>query len=314
MKLLVTGGTGFIGSALCRSFAQHGHEVVVLTRQVPPAPFQPAIRYLSWDTPEWRRVLADRDGIINLAGESIAARRWTPRQKQLIRESRLHTTRALIEAMAQGPHRLAVFVSASAVGYYGSREDGSCVESDPPGRGFLAQVCAAWEAEAQRAEAFGIRVIRFRIGLVLGPGGGALAKMVLPFRLGVGGPLGSGRQWMSWIHRDDVVGLIEWVLASSRIQGAVNATAPQPVTMDGFCHEIARALHRPCWMRVPSVGLRLLLGEMAKMLTTGQRVIPEAALQSGYVFTYPTLASALEAALLVSSEKYMTGIANVGKR
>jgi len=166
-------------------------------------------------------------------------------------------------------------------------------ETAAPGSGFLADTCRQWEQEAQRAEALGMRVIRLRFGVVLGPDGGALAKMVPPFRALLGGPLGSGRQWVSWIHRDDVIGLIEWAMKQPQLSGAVNATAPNPVTMREFCRELGRALRRPSWLPVPSVALRLLLGEMAEMLLTGQRVMPRAALDHGYAFRFPDLRHAL---------------------
>ena len=241
--------------------------------------------------------MAELDGVINLAGESIAAKRWTPQQQRAIRESRIQTTSALVNAMAAQAKRPSVLVSASAIGYYGARSDESLTEPDSPGSGFLADVCREWEAAAQRAQPLGVRVVQLRIGFVLGPGGGALSKMVPPFRWGVGGPLGNGRQWLSWIHRDDVIGMIEWALTHPDIAGAVNATAPQPVTMQQFCLELGRVLHRPSWAPVPAAILHLLLGDMADLLLTGQRVIPQVSLQRGYQYTYPELRPALEACL-----------------
>ena len=295
MKLLVTGGTGFIGTPLSRTLVQQGHELLVLTRQFRPP--RESIRFLAWQTNDWQRELSTVEGVINLAGESLAAKRWSPQQKQVLTSSRLHTTRALIEAVAASQHRPAVWINASAVGYYGARNDEPLTETDLPGRGFLAELCQAWEREAQRAEPLGVRVVRLRIGLVLGPGGGALAKMVPPFRACVGGPFGSGRQWISWIHRDDVIGLIEWALTQPHVSGAVNATAPTPVTMRDFCRALGRTLHRPSWAPVPAVVLRALLGEMSELLLTGQRVMPAVAQQRGYTFRRPELHAALEACL-----------------
>lgn len=297
MKFLITGGTGFIGEPLCRTLIQHGHELLVLSRR--PAQHQPSAgtTSLSWDSPGWPQAAQGCDGIINLAGEPIAAARWSPKQKSLIRESRLAATRRLVEAVARWPKKPAVLVNASAIGYYGARGDEPLTEADEPGQGFLAETCRAWEAEALRAESFGVRVVRLRLGLVLGPGGGALSKMVPPFQWFMGGPVGTGRQWVSWIHRDDVVGLIEWALSSVLIHGAVNATAPEPVTMREFCRCLGAALHRPSWAPVPAVALRTLLGEMADLLLTGQRVIPHVALQRHYPFTYPALLPALQACL-----------------
>lgn len=291
MKLLITGGTGFIGTVLCQDLARQGHQVTVLTRS--PQTLPSGIQAVSWDAGAWQAVVADVDGVVHLAGEPIAAARWTSQRKSRIRESRIQTTRQLIRAFAQSAKKPSVLISASATGYYGPRGDEPLTESEAPGTGFLAEVCQTWEAEAQQAQAFGMRVVSLRIGIVLGPGGGALAKMVPPFRAWLGGPLGSGRQWMSWIHRDDVVGLITWCLTHGECAGAVNATAPAPVTMRDFCRALGRVLHRPSWVPVPAPLLRLLLGEMSELLLTGQRVVPQAALRAGYVFRYPDLASAL---------------------
>lgn len=295
MRLLVTGGTGFIGATLCRALAQSGHKLFLVTRTPAPGPGRQGTRFLSWEGPEWRRAMAEVDGVINLAGEPLAGKRWSPKQKALIRESRIETTRRLIDAMAAPARRPTVLVNASAVGYYGAHGDEELDEQEPAGRGFLADTCHAWEAEAQRAETLGVRVVRLRIGVVLGAGGGALAKMTPPFRCGVGGPLGSGRQWMSWVHQEDVIRLIEWTLTHPELSGAVNATSPQPVTMREFCETLGRVMKRPSWAAVPAFGLRLLLGEMADVLLTGQRVIPAAALRSGFAFRFPQLRSALEA-------------------
>ena len=297
MRLLITGGTGFIGRALCQALTQHGHELVILSRRVDELPPFAGVSFLSWESSAWPRAAQGCDGVVNLAGESIVAKRWSAQQKAVIRDSRLSTTRRLIEAMANWSKRPAAFVSASAIGYYGPRGDEQLTEADEPGGGFLADVCRAWEAEALRAESLGVRVVRVRIGLVLGRGGGALAKMVPPFQWWVGGPLGTGRQWMSWIHLDDVVGLIEWALSTPLIQGAVNATAPTPVTMREFCRCLGEVLHRPSWAPVPAFILRSLLGEMAEMLLTGQRVTPHVALQRSYPFRHPTLLPALQACL-----------------
>ena len=293
MKLLVTGGTGFIGSTLCQTLAQRGHGLLMVSRS--PQPPRSNRRAVSWDDLERRDMLTALDGVVHLAGESIAAKPWTPAQKALIRDSRIQTTRRLVRALAALVKKPSVFVSASAVGYYGPRGEEPLTEADPPGTGFLAEVSQAWEGEARQAEAFGIRVVRLRLGVVLAPGGGALAKMVPPFRAFLGGPLGSGRQWMSWIHRDDVIGLIEWSLTHPDCVGAVNATAPGPVTMREFCRALGRALRRPSWAPVPAPVLRLLLGEMAEMLLTGQRVMPQVAQRSGYAFRYPDLSAALTA-------------------
>jgi len=296
VKLLLAGGTGFIGAPLCRRLAQQGHELLVLTRSPDAHRDEPGIRFLLL-ADAWRDALDGVEGVVNLAGEPLAATRWNPGQKVRIRDSRVETTRHLVEAIAAMPRKPAVLVNASAIGYYGAHGDEELTESDGPGRGFLADTCQAWEAEARRAEAHGVRVVRLRIGLVLGRGGGALAKMIPPFRAFVGGPLGSGRQWVSWVHRDDVIGLVEWALARAEFSGAVNATAPQPVRMAAFCREFGRALRRPSWLPAPAAALRLLLGEMTELLVTGQRVVPRAALRTGYPFRFPSLAGALEECL-----------------
>ena len=292
MKVLVAGGTGFIGRPLCEQLLQQGHDVTVLTRQ-PALLSNPRLRAVSWEGPEWQRIIGEVEGVINLAGESVAAKRWSPTRKRLISESRVQTTRTVVEAIAAQAHKPDVLINASAIGYYGSREDEECTEATPPGSGFLAELCQRWEDEARRAESVGVRVVRLRMGLVLGPGGGALAKMVPPFRWFLGGPLGTGRQWVSWIHRDDVLGLIAWVLARQGVEGAVNATAPEPATMRQVCDTLGRVLQRPSWVPAPAFALRLVLGEMADVLLTGQRVMPGVALRMGYSFQYPELLHAL---------------------
>jgi len=297
MKLLITGGTGFIGTALCRVLARQGHELSLLTRRAHAAPPVPGARLVAWEGAGWQQLTGEVDGIVNLAGEPLAGRRWTAAQKQRIRDSRAKTTRALVDAIAAQPRRPGVLVSGSATGYYGPRGDERLCEDDPGGAGFLADTCRAWEGEAQRAESLGVRVVRLRIGVVLGPDGGALVKMVPPFRAFLGGPLGSGRQWMSWVHRDDVIGLIVSALSSPQIRGAVNATAPAPVTMREFCAALGRALHRPSWVLVPAPVLRALLGEMAEVLLTGQRVLPAAAQRFGYRFVAPELLPAIASCL-----------------
>ncbi len=297
MRIIVTGGTGFIGASLCRRLTADGHELLVLTRRPRVSNQQPAIRHLLWDAPEWAREMAQADGVINLAGEPLVAKRWTPEQKRMIQDSRVLSTRRLVQTMAANLQRPRVLINASAIGYYGPHDDEELTETAPAGQGFLADLCQRWEHEAQQAAPLGVRVVQLRIGIVLSADGGALSKMAPPFRWFLGGPLGSGRQWMSWIHRDDVLGLIAWALSHSDIAGPVNATAPQAVRMREFCQGLGRALRRPSWAPVPGPVLRALLGEMADVLLTGQRVIPQAALRAGYAFQYPELGGALTACL-----------------
>lgn len=298
MKLVITGATGFIGSALCLRLLQRGHHLTLLTRSAPPDASTPAKTWRHW-TPgtsgEWEASLDGADGVINLAGEPIAARRWTAKQKQRIHLSRTEATRSIVEAFAKAKRKPAFLLNGSAVGYYGPHGDEIVAEETPAGSDFLSSVCRAWEGEAQKAEPMGIRVVRLRTGIVLGPHGGALAKMVLPFKVFVGGPLGSGAQWMSWIHLEDELGLILHLIETPQAAGAVNATAPNPATMKEFCQTLGKVMHRPSWAPVPSFALRLMLGEMADMLLTGQRVVPAAAQKLGYQFRYSNLSDALKA-------------------
>jgi uncharacterized protein (TIGR01777 family) len=299
MKIIIAGATGFIGSALTARLSADGHALTVLTRtdtsRIPPG----ATRLL-WrpgTAGEWERgvdqAVADAEGIINLAGESIAADRWTEARKRKLRASRVETTRALVDAIAKTGSGVKFLLNASAVGYYGPHGDETVTEADPPGGDFLARLCRDWEAEALRAEASGVRVVLLRTGIVLGKNGGALAKMVPPFKFFLGGPLGSGKQWMPWIHLEDEIGLIALALTSD-VRGALNATAPEPVTMKGFCQALGQALGRPCWAPVPAFVLRVALGEMSDMLLTGQRAVPAQAERLGYRFRYPKLPAALE--------------------
>jgi uncharacterized protein len=290
VRVLVTGGTGFVGTALCHALRGAGHTVTVASRN--PSTVEGAV---GWDGAA--AAVAESDAIVNLAGEPIAGGRWTAAQKRRIRDSRLEATRALVAAVATSARRPSVLVSASAVGWYGPRGDEPLDEDAPSGQGFLAEVCQAWEREAVAAEALGLRVVRLRLGIVLGPDGGALARMLPPFRAFIGGPIGSGSQWMSWIHRDDVTGIVVDALTDDRYRGAVNATAPQPVTNRDFATALGRTLARPSAIRTPAFALRLALGEMADMLVTGQRVLPRVADRLGYHWRYPELGAALRASV-----------------
>lgn len=295
MKLLIAGGTGFVAQSLVPALASRGHDLTLLSRRVSSlGPAQNNIRFVPWDPA--RRLcpqepLEDADGILNLAGEPIAARRWTPVQKKKILSSRVDATRTLVEAAARAVRRPRFLINASAVGYYGPREE-DVTEHTAGGGDFLARTCQTWEGEAVRAEALGMRVIRLRIGIVLAPGGGALAKMIPAFRFFLGGPLGSGRQWMSWIHREDLTGLVMFLL-EREISGPVNATAPNPVRMKEFAQTLGRALGRPAFAPAPGFMLKLILGEMADLLLTGQKALPEKALSLGYRFRFPRLGEAL---------------------
>jgi uncharacterized protein (TIGR01777 family) len=288
MRVLVTGGTGLVGRRACDGLRAAGHTVTVVSRD----PGRVPARAVGWDA--LREAMPETDAIVNLAGEPIGGARWTRARKAEIRRSRIEGTRALVDALAAAEPRPSVLVSASAVGYYGDRGDERLDETAKPGTDFLARVCIEWEAEARRAEALGLRVVLLRLGVVLAPDGGALGVMLLPFRAGLGGPLGSGTQWMSWIHRDDVVGLIGDALTNEAYAGPVNATSPNPVTNKEFTRALARAVHRPAFLPVPGFSLHLLLGEMANMLLTGQRVLPGVAERQGHVWRQPELPAALE--------------------
>jgi uncharacterized protein len=288
MRVLVTGGTGLVGNPACHALRAAGHAVTVVSRE----PGRVPARAIGWDG--LRAAMPETDAIVNLAGDPIAGGRWTAARKQEIRRSRIEATRALVEAIAAAEPRPGVLVNASAVGYYGDRGDAPLDENAAPGHDFLARVCVDWEGEARRAETLGVRVVRLRFGIVLAPDGGALSAMLLPFRAGVGGRLGSGRQWVSWIYRDDVVGLIRDALANDAYAGAVNVTSPNPVTNADFTRALGRAVRRPTLLPVPGLALRLALGEMATMLLEGQRVLPAVAQRVGYAWHQPELPAALE--------------------
>jgi uncharacterized protein len=277
MNVAVTGASGFIGRRLVERLSAEGHSV----RGVSLRPTRRA---------DLAADLSGCNAVVNLAGEPVA-QRWTAAARRRILDSRVEGTRALVAAMRGQPPN--VLVSASAVGYYGSRGDEILTEQSPPAVGFLARVTEAWEQEALEAEKLGVRVVRLRIGIVLGPDGGALARMLPPFRLGLGGRIGSGRQWMSWIHRDDFCSLVGFALKESTLRGVLNATAPHPVTNAHFTRALAHALHRPALAWMPPLVLKLIYGEMAESLLASQRVVPEATIRAGFEFRYPDLDGAL---------------------
>jgi len=300
MKLVVTGASGFIGSVLCSRLLQKGHTLTLLTRSAPRETSTGTKRWFHWRpgmSGDWESALAAVDGVINLAGEPIAAKRWTLKQKHQLRLSRIDTTVGLVRAIAKAKQKPKFLLNASAVGYYGPRGDETVGEDTLAGADFLAALCRDWEEEAKKAEKLGVRVVRLRTGIVLGAGGGALAKMAPPFKFFIGGPLGSGKQWMSWIHLEDEVGLIVHLIENPQASGAVNATAPNPATMKEFCRTLGQVMGRPSWAPVPAFALRLMLGEMAEILLTGQRAVPSAAEKFGYRFRYPNLPEALRACM-----------------
>lgn len=298
MKIVIAGGTGFIGRALCTALAQGGHRVTVLTRQAGQVHSRPelpvhAVEWNARDAGPWEQVLEGVDALINLAGASIADARWTNVRKQLITDSRILTTRLLVQALSRWSSKPTTFISASGIGYYGATDDRRLDEGAARGDGFLADLCLAWESEALRAAEFGARVVMLRTGMVLEQDGGALPKMLVPFRFFAGGPVMPGNQWVSWIHRCDHVGLIQWALNTPTVSGPINAVAPEPVMMKTFCEVLGQVLHRPSWLPVPKFVLHVLLGELGTLMTAGQRVIPANAMAGGYMFQYPTLEQAL---------------------
>ncbi len=293
LSVLVTGGTGFIGRRLCEVLIAAGHEVTVLTRDKRKAQGLKGRVTLLDDLGDLGEDAAF-DAVVNLAGEPLADGRWSAGKKRRILESRIAVTEALVAYMARCRRRPEVLICASAVGFYGSDAERALTESSAPAPGFTHDVCRACERAAAKAEALGVRVCLLRIGIVLGSDGGALAKMLPPFEFGLGGPMGNGRQWVSWIHLDDVVGLILHAIGDTDLSGPVNATAPRPVRNRVFAKALGRALRRPALLPTPAFALRLLFGEMAEeLLLTGQKVLPERARAAGYRFRYPTLEEAL---------------------
>jgi uncharacterized protein (TIGR01777 family) len=294
-RVLVSGASGFVGRALCALLAGAGHEALPLTRR-PVGPND-----VPWNPSSGEISPLDGLGIasvVHLAGESIASGRWTAARKALIRDSRVVGTRLLCERLAALASPPRVLVCASAIGLYGDRGEEDLDEDSAPGSGFLAGVCREWEAAAEPAREAGIRVVNLRFGVVLSPNGGALAAMLPPFRLGVGGPIGSGRQWMSWISLDDAISLALYCIFEESVSGPVNAVSPSPIRQRDFAHALGAALRRPSICPAPAFALRLLFGEMAdETLLASQRVLPRAAQAAGYAFLHPDPAPYLRAAL-----------------
>lgn len=292
MRIVIAGGSGFLGTALGASLRVDGHHVAVLTRR-PRTPED-----VQWDPDDpdgaWTQALDGATAVVNLAGESIAGRRWTAARKTLLRESRVRTTRALVTAMQRADRPPAALINGSAIGIYGPHGDEPVTEDTPPGSDFLSILAREWEAEALGAPQ-ATRVVLLRTGIVLDPRAGALPQMALPFTFFAGGPLGSGRQYMSWIHVEDWVALARWAIATATVSGPLNATAPEPVTNRELAKTLGRVLGRPALMPAPAFALKLILGEMSEMLLAGQRVLPAKALAGGFTFRYPTLEPALRA-------------------
>ncbi|MDQ6800777.1 MAG: TIGR01777 family oxidoreductase [Acidobacteriota bacterium] len=288
MKIVVSGGTGFLGEPLVRRLLQRGAEVLVLSRD-------PSKVRIGQGIP-WSAVseAGTAEVIINLAGENVGAGRWTAERKRNILNSRVEATTALVTAIRRAREKPRTFISASAVGFYGVREDEILDERSESGSGFLAEVTLEWEEVARRAEGVA-RVVIFRFGVVLARDGGPLKKMLLPFYFGAGGPIGSGNQWMSWVDREDLLRAIEWAIDNPQVRGTYNITAPEPVRNRDFARALGRLVHRPSFMPTPAFALRLAFGEMAdEILLGGQRVVPSRATKEGFTFNYPTLEASLQ--------------------
>lgn len=295
-KVVACGVSGLIGRPLCADLRK-SYSLVRLVRHEPSAVSDGNEREIFWDPPNlgsWIHELEGAYGVINLSGEGIAEGRWTAERKKALRHSRLDTTKAVVEAIARTKERPKVLLNASAIGFYGPREDKPLDESALRGEGFLPELCAEWEKEAMRAQALGVRVVCLRTGIVLAKEGGALKKMLLPFKMFIGGVLGSGRQIMSWIHLEDEIGAILKALEDSNLSGALNLTAPTPVSMKEFAETLGAVLHRPSVLPVPGFALKRIFGEMADMLLTGQNVIPKKLADSDFRFKFEQLGPALQ--------------------
>ncbi len=296
MNIFITGGTGFVGGFLTQELAGQGHELTILTRKRNPGPPPfPGVRFLTGDPKQegpWMAAAAEHDWVINLAGASISTR-WTDEAKRELYDSRVLTTRNLVAALAQGG-RCRLFCSTSAPGYYGPRGEEELTEESPPGQDFLAKLAQDWEAEALKAQDLGIRTVVTRFGIVLGQGGGMLGELVPLFRKFLGGPVGDGRQWLSWIHHRDLVRAFLFLPEHPELSGPVNFTSPNPVRNRDFAKALGRVLGRPAFLPAPAFMLRLVLGEFAEVVLTGQKVLPRKLLAAGFQFLYPTIDQALE--------------------
>ena len=313
MKIAIAGATGFVGTGLVARLAQDaardpGNTLVVLSRdaaharRVFPAEAFPQVEVLAYDptvSGDWQQAISGCDAVVNLAGASIADRRWTESYKQEIYNSRIQTTEKLVEAIAKADAKPGVLVNASAIGYYGTSETETFTENSPAGQDFLASVCVDWEARAANVKDLGVRLVTFRLGIVIG-NGGAIGKMLMPFKLFAGGPLGTGQQWFSWIHRDDAVEAIALALTNPEFNGTYNATAPQPARMTGLCEALGEVLQRPSWLPVPGFALEALLGDGAKVVLEGQNVLPERLQAQGFAYRYSDVKAALAAAVAES--------------
>lgn len=293
MKILIAGGTGFIGEPLVQRLVARGDDVAVLTRNPAKVTVGRGLRWDGRTQGDWSAEAATADAVVNLAGENVGEGRWTEERKRKLIGSRLDATRAIVDALRREPNRERALINASGVSIYGDRGDEPLDESASRGKGFLADLADRWETAAREAEPLA-RLIILRIAVVLAPKGGALKKMLLPFKLGLGGPIGSGKQWMSWIAREDLLRMIEWAIDDRNARGIYNATSPEPVPNRRFVRALGRALHRPAFMPAPAFALRLAFGQMAEeALLSGQRVVPRRAESEGFRFQHPQIEDAL---------------------
>jgi uncharacterized protein (TIGR01777 family) len=307
MIVIITGATGFIGRALCRELVETGHEVIALSRNANKARelLGDKVTNVQWDGKSslgWASYTEGAGAIVNLAGESISSGRWTQAKKNGILQSRLDAGKAVVETVSQAKAKPKVVIQASGIGYYGSRSDELVDESSSPGKGFLAHVAQKWEASTEMVESMGVRQVVIRTGVVLGKDGGALPRLLTPFRLFLGGPLGSGRQYFPWIHLQDEVKAIRFLIGQENLRGAFNLAAPESLTQKEFCRILGQVLKRPSWFPVPGFALRMIFGEMAgEVLLAGQRAVPKKLLDAGFEFSCPAAESALKD-ILSSSE------------
>lgn len=300
MKVAVTGATGFVGSRLVEKLLAEGHSVVAFTRgsasKLAQSPNLEIVTYNPKESGDWQTKISGCDGVVNLAGEPIAENRWTPEVKKALLESRTLTTQNVVSAISQADPKPSVLVNASAIGFYGTSETAEFDETSASGQDFLAEVCRGWEAEASKVKDSGTRLVILRIGIVL-ENGGALGKMLTPFRMFAGGPIGSGKQWFSWIHREDLVNLILKALTDSSMEGTYNATTPNPVKMADLTNTLGEVMNRPSWLPVPAFALEALLGDGAIVVLEGQKVLPNRTVSTGFEYAYPSVKQALTAIL-----------------
>jgi uncharacterized protein (TIGR01777 family) len=297
VRVLVASGTGLIGRAFCKELFAAGHQVQILSRNPSRAKLPPGAEIYKWDarsTQGWQNLLESADVVVNLAGENIGMGRWTPERKRSFLTSRQDAGKAIVEAFRTASHRPGLLLQASAIGYYGICADEIIDEASPPGKDFLAQIAVKWEAFTQPVEDLGVRRVIIRTGLILTQDGGVLPRFILPYKLFVGGPMGSGRQWWSWIHMQDEVNAMRFLIESDSAYGVYNLTAPNPVPMDEFGRTLARVIKRPYWLPAPAFAFKLLLGEQSTLVLDGQRVVPKSLLELGFQFKFPNLRSALE--------------------